>query len=266
MTKQLGRWRSTDQFGASDYIGATPRAGASLRQITDPSRQDLHIWLPAQTAPAARRQRTRDQEPSPRTAGGLPLATMNERQDVNTEVGFEDQNPERNTPDGSSQSSPLPASSTWPPCPPWKPLSTRRPGGPDWMPITPKTGSLFHADSHAGLRYVVIALLVVTFAGLTFLGFQVERLGARVDRLAAKVDGIDATLGVKFDETNAKLDAAAQRLAVELKTTTTEFTDIAKRLAATCAVAPTPPPASLRPAPAPAQPKPAPVQPPRGRP
>ena len=21
------------------------------------------------------------------------------------------------------------------------------PGGPDWMPITPKTGSLFHADS-----------------------------------------------------------------------------------------------------------------------
>jgi len=22
------------------------------------------------------------------------------------------------------------------------------PRGPDWMPITPKTGSLFHADSH----------------------------------------------------------------------------------------------------------------------
>jgi hypothetical protein len=24
------------------------------------------------------------------------------------------------------------------------------PRGPDWMPITPKTGSLFHADSHPG--------------------------------------------------------------------------------------------------------------------
>ena len=23
-----------------------------------------------------------------------------------------------------------------------------QPRGPDWMPITPKTGSLFHADSH----------------------------------------------------------------------------------------------------------------------
>ena len=26
------------------------------------------------------------------------------------------------------------------------------PRGPDWMPITPKTGSLFHADSHADHR------------------------------------------------------------------------------------------------------------------
>jgi hypothetical protein len=25
------------------------------------------------------------------------------------------------------------------------------PGGPDWMPITPKTGSLFHADSQKEL-------------------------------------------------------------------------------------------------------------------
>src|SRR5256885_5178158 len=51
-------------------------------------------------------------------------------------------------PDGSSRLSPLPASPTWPPYAPRKPLWTRRPGGPDWMPITPKTGSLFHADSH----------------------------------------------------------------------------------------------------------------------
>src|SRR5439155_22817829 len=50
-------------------------------------------------------------------------------------------------PDGSSRLSPLPASPTWPPYAPRKPLWTRRPGGPDWMPITPKTGSLFHADS-----------------------------------------------------------------------------------------------------------------------
>src|SRR5438132_6260122 len=34
------------------------------------------------------------------------------------------------------------------PVSPRKPLWTHRPGGPDWMPITPKTGSLFHAYSH----------------------------------------------------------------------------------------------------------------------
>jgi hypothetical protein len=28
------------------------------------------------------------------------------------------------------------------------------PRGPDWMPITPKTGSLFHADSHAPRRAI----------------------------------------------------------------------------------------------------------------
>ena len=27
-----------------------------------------------------------------------------------------------------------------------------QPRGPDWMPITPKTGSLFHADSHDSLE------------------------------------------------------------------------------------------------------------------
>src|SRR3954447_20029686 len=27
-------------------------------------------------------------------------------------------------------------------------LQTHRPRGPVWMPITPKTGSLFHADPH----------------------------------------------------------------------------------------------------------------------
>src|ERR1700677_2111057 len=30
------------------------------------------------------------------------------------------------------------------------------PRGPDWMPITPKTGSLFHADSQGGFRAGVI--------------------------------------------------------------------------------------------------------------
>jgi len=27
-----------------------------------------------------------------------------------------------------------------------------QPRGPDWMPITPKAGSLFHADSHSSFR------------------------------------------------------------------------------------------------------------------
>jgi hypothetical protein len=31
-----------------------------------------------------------------------------------------------------------------------------QPRGPDWMPITPKTGSLFHADSHT-MRYAHVA-------------------------------------------------------------------------------------------------------------
>jgi hypothetical protein len=66
MVKQLGCWRSTDQSGASDYIGATPRAGATLRQITEAPRQDIHIWLPARarTADAAPR-RLRDEAQDP---------------------------------------------------------------------------------------------------------------------------------------------------------------------------------------------------------
>src|SRR4030088_933385 len=32
-----------------------------------------------------------------------------------------------------------------------------QPRGPDWMPITPKTGSLFHADSHRASGSVVEA-------------------------------------------------------------------------------------------------------------
>src|SRR5437588_5921011 len=35
---------------------------------------------------------------------------------------------------------------------PPQPLWTHRPGGPDWMPITPKTGSLFHADPQLELQ------------------------------------------------------------------------------------------------------------------
>src|SRR5258707_14530247 len=31
----------------------------------------------------------------------------------------------------------------------WKPVWSLSPRGPDWMPITPKTGSLFHAETHA---------------------------------------------------------------------------------------------------------------------
>src|SRR6266581_2689841 len=43
------------------------------------------------------------------------------------------------------------------PCPPWKPLWTPRPGGPDWMPITPKTGSLFHAYSQSTSKAMTAA-------------------------------------------------------------------------------------------------------------
>jgi hypothetical protein len=42
MAKQLGRWRSTDNFGTSDYVGGTPRVGASLRQI-DEARLELGL-------------------------------------------------------------------------------------------------------------------------------------------------------------------------------------------------------------------------------
>ena len=39
------------------------------------------------------------------------------------------------------------------------------PRGPDWMPITPKTGSLFHADSQRFLRTIAggsLGILVVS--------------------------------------------------------------------------------------------------------
>jgi hypothetical protein len=68
MVKPLGRWRSTDQHGVSDFVGATPRPGASTKQITDPSpakkaREHIHIHLPPGFV-AAPRQRTRDQAAS----------------------------------------------------------------------------------------------------------------------------------------------------------------------------------------------------------
>src|ERR1700736_1812149 len=58
-------------------------------------------------------------------------------------------------------------SPTWPPYPPRKTLWTRRPGGPDWMPITPKTGSLFHADSHYCLHVTLARRLHALAPGLT---------------------------------------------------------------------------------------------------
>jgi hypothetical protein len=79
MAKQLGRWRSTDQYGAGDFIGATPRALAALRQITDstPAKKagptHVHVHLPAGSAAPAHDQapprrpamRPRDQEEEP---------------------------------------------------------------------------------------------------------------------------------------------------------------------------------------------------------
>src|SRR5438270_2742973 len=53
-------------------------------------------------------------------------------------------------PDGSLQS--IPKSASQPRLPRIMEASVDpQPRGPDWMPITPKTGSLLHADSHRTL-------------------------------------------------------------------------------------------------------------------
>jgi hypothetical protein len=103
MTKQLGRWRSTDLYGASDFIGATPRPDASLRQISDPPPQKAHhIWFePTRTAPAAtRRRRTRDAEdPEGRQSwnaersGGVDPAKFGQPTQPEESAGFNDQDP-----------------------------------------------------------------------------------------------------------------------------------------------------------------------------
>ena len=38
--------------------------------------------------------------------------------------------------------------------------------GPDWMPITPKTGSLFHAETHATAAFFVATLVYVTLLAI----------------------------------------------------------------------------------------------------
>src|SRR3974390_941665 len=48
---------------------------------------------------------------------------------------------------GSSQLSPRPTSQTRPPITPEAKCEPLRYRGPDWMPITPNTGSLFHAET-----------------------------------------------------------------------------------------------------------------------
>src|SRR5436305_4679312 len=54
-------------------------------------------------------------------------------------------------PDGSLQS--IPKSASQPRLPRIMEASVEpQPRGPDWMPITPKTGSLFHADSQPELN------------------------------------------------------------------------------------------------------------------
>src|SRR5207302_5759514 len=54
-------------------------------------------------------------------------------------------------PDGSLQS--IPKSASQPRLPRIMEASVDpQPRGPDWMPITPKTGSLLHADSHFAVR------------------------------------------------------------------------------------------------------------------
>ena len=123
----------------------------------------------------------------------------------------------------------------------------------------------------AHLRYMLIAVLIVTIAGFVFLGVQIGHANGRIDQLAAKVDGLDTAFGVKFEAVNAKVDSTSQRLAVELKTMGAEITAQTRAIAKSVAASPPPAPAQPAPAPAqsapaPAQTKPAPVPPPRSRP
>ena len=123
----------------------------------------------------------------------------------------------------------------------------------------------------ARLRYMLIAVLIVTIAGFVFLGVQIGHANGRIDQLAAKVDGLDTAFGVKFEAVNAKVDSTSQRLAVELKTMGAEITAQTRAIAKSVAASPPPAPAQPAPAPvqsapAPAQAKPAPVPPPRSRP
>jgi hypothetical protein len=63
------------------------------------------------------------------------------------------------------------------------------PRGPDWMPITPKTGSLFHAESHtctirhSGLRRASVDHESSARSGSRIRGCQPEDVRILIDTL-----------------------------------------------------------------------------------
>ncbi len=54
-----------------------------------------------------------------------------------------------------------------------------QPRGPDWMPITPKTGSLFHADSHYCTGYLGDIGVAPPYGPMDFAGWFEAYLGGR---------------------------------------------------------------------------------------
>src|SRR4051794_32511544 len=103
---------------------------------------DLHQWPTAACQQGDRLRLELIRKTTPFLAHSTPSRSLRSLAKVSTNSGEA-----QNRPAGSSQSSPLSASQNRLPSPSWKPLWTRCPRGPDWMPITPKTGYLFHADS-----------------------------------------------------------------------------------------------------------------------
>src|SRR4051812_33184976 len=77
---------------------------------------------------------------------------------------------------GSSRSSPQPASRPRPPSPSWRPVWTLSSRGPDWTPITPKPGSLFHADLHATSWLLLATLPTMLLLRTSDLGSFVSLL------------------------------------------------------------------------------------------
>src|SRR5215217_5453783 len=115
--------------------------------------------------------------------------------------------------DGSLQS--IPQSASQPRLPRIMEASVEpQPRGPDWMPITPKTGSLFHADSHLRLaRGCRHNEATARLAGSS--GFSPASYGCHVAALpsvpAELCDQIHGTLPVGFLASSTAYDSRCSR-------------------------------------------------------